>query len=443
MQRRSILAAAPIFAALTLSVFAPAAFAQSGAPPLPLAQPREVGFDPERLARIRPAIEREVTEGRLPGAVVMVARRGRIVFSDAIGFRDKPANAAMAVDNIFRIYSMTKPFTSVAAMILVEEGRLQLTDPVGRYLPGFDRLQVATPTANIALGRLTYSNVPQQRQMTVQDLLRHTSGLTYPETTGVQPLREALVQRGFATNGGADYDARAMSPTDFVARLAQVPLMHQPGTTFEYSLSTDVLGRVVEAVSGQGLEVFLEERLFRPLGMRDTAFALRDGQAPRLAAHLGGDWARNNAPVAMLDVSRPPGNASGGAGAISTASDYLRFIQMMANGGQLDGVRILSPATVRLMTSDHLTGMAQPAPPGALGTPGFGFGLGFAVRLADGVAGVPGNAGQYMWAGYGGTYFWVDPRAELVGVFMSQAPSAERAMHRRLIQTLVYSAMTD
>lgn len=442
MHRRALLAAAPLLAALAL----PPSDAQAQEPqrpPLPVAQAREAGFDPDRLGRIRPAIEREVAENRLPGAVVMVARRGRLAHWDAIGFRDKAANAPMALDSVFRIYSMTKPFTSVAAMMLVEEGRLQLTDPVGRHLPGFDRLQVATPTANLALGRLTYQTQPQQRPMTVQDLLRHTSGLTYPETTGVQPVREALIQRGFLTVGGAEYDSRAMSPAEFVQRLAQVPLMHQPGTTYEYSLSTDVLGRVVEAVSGQRLEAFLEERLFRPLGMRDTGFALRDGQAPRLAAHLGTDWARDNAPVAMIDVTRPPGNASGGAGAISTAADYLRFLQMLANGGVLDGQRILSPATVRLMTSDHLTGLNVPAPPSALGTPGYGFGLGFAVRLADGVAGVPGNAGQYMWAGYGGTYFWVDPKAELVGVFMSQAPSVERPMHRRLIQTLVYAALVD
>ena len=279
----------------------------------------------------------------------MVARRGRLAYAEAIGFRDKAANAPMAADAVFRIYSMTKPMTSVAAMMLVEEGRLQLTDPVGRHLPGFDRLQVAQPVVNPALSRVTYTMVPQARQMTVQDLLRHTSGLTYPETTGNQTLRQALIERGFHTAGGPEYDARAMTPEEFVQRLAQVPLMHQPGTTYEYSLSTDVLGRVVEKVSGQRLEAFLEERLFRPLRMGDIGFALKDGQAGRLAAHLGTDWARNNAPVTMIDVSRPLGNASGGAGAVSTATDYLRFAQMLANGGQLDGARILAPATVRLM----------------------------------------------------------------------------------------------
>lgn len=427
--------------ALPIAAVMAAAPLPSVAQPLRTAEPEEVGFSAERLNRIRPAFEAEVAAGRLPGAVVMVARRGRLAYAEALGFRDKAADAPMSMDAVFRIYSMTKPMTSVAAMMLVEEGRLHLTDPVGRYLPGFDRLQVAQPVVNPTLSRVSHTMVPQAKQMTVQDLLRHTSGLTYPETTANQTLRQTLIERGFHTAGGPEYDARALSPDEFVGRLAQAPLMHQPGTTYEYSLSTDVLGRVVEKVSGQRLEAFLEERLFRPLRMADTGFALKEGQAGRLAAHLGTDWARGNAPVAMLDVSRPPGNASGGAGAVSTAADYLRFAQMLANGGQLDGVRILAPATVRLMTADHLAGLNVPEPPGALGTPGYGFGLGFAVRLADGVAGVPGNAGQYMWAGYGGTYFWVDPKAELAAVYMTAAPSVGRAAYRRLFMQLAYGAV--
>jgi CubicO group peptidase (beta-lactamase class C family) len=405
MLRRALFAL-PLAAAMAAAT--PPALAQ----PLRTAEPEEVGFSAERLKRIRPAFEAEVAAGRLPGGVVMVARRGRLAYAEALGFRDQAAGAPMSMDAVFRIYSMTKPMTSVAAMMLVEEGRMHLTDPVGRYLPGFDRLQVAQPVVNPTLSRVSHTMVPQARQMTVQDLLRHTSGLTYPETTGNQTVRQTLIERGFHTAGGPEYDARALSPDEFVQRLAQAPLMHQPGTTYEYSLSTDVLGRVVEKVSGQRLEAFLEERLFRPLRMGDTGFALKDGQAGRLAAHLGTDWARNNAPVTMIDVSRPLGNASGGAGAVSTATDYLRFAQMLANGGQLDGARILAPATVRLMTSDHLAGLNVPEPPGALGTPGYGFGLGFAVRLEDGVAGVPGYGGQYMWAGYGGTYFSVDPKLE-------------------------------
>lgn len=437
MNRRAILALPPLIAAAAL--LAPVALAQ----PLPSARPEEVGFSSQRLQNIRPAIEAEIAANRIPGAVVMLARRGRLAYAEAFGAQDRAENIPMRVDSIFRIYSMTKALASVGAMILFEEGKLQLVDPVGRFLPGFDRLQVAQPVANPTLARMTYLMVPQARPMTVQDLLRHTSGLTYAETTANQAVRAALVERGFYAPGGNEYDARAMTPQEFVQRLAQVPLMHQPGTTYEYSLSTDVLGRVIEAVSGQRLEEFLEARLFRPLRMTDTGFALREGQARRLAAHLGVDHARGNAPVGMLDVSRPPGNASGGAGGISTAGDYMRFLQMLANGGELDGARILSPATVRLMTSDHLAGLNVPEPPGALGTPGYGFGLGFAVRLQDGVAGVPGQAGQYLWAGYGGTYFWVDPKAELVGVFMSAAPSIARAAHRRLIMQLAYAALVE
>jgi CubicO group peptidase (beta-lactamase class C family) len=233
------------------------------------------------------------------------------------------------------------------------------------------------------------------------------------------------------------------SPEEFTRRAAEAPLVHQPGTAFEYGISTDVLGRVVEAVSGKTLDAFLEERLFRPLRMADSRFWLGPDRIGRLAHHLGVDPAAGNRPIGLFDPSKPPGNASGGGGGLGTAADYIRFAQMLANGGALDGVRILSPETVRLMTADHMVGMAQPAPVGVLGTPGYGFGLGFAVRLQDGVAGVHGNAGQYMWSGYGGTHFWVDPKAELVGVYMTAAPSAERAAYRRLIQQLVHSAIVE
>jgi CubicO group peptidase (beta-lactamase class C family) len=441
LNRRALVALPSLLAAAAIAV--PLAGPLALAQPLPMAPPEEAGLSSERLKNIRPAIEAEIAANRIPGAVVMIARRGKLAYAEAFGHQDRAENLPMALDSVFRIYSMTKPLASVAAMMLFEEGKLQLVDPVGRFLPGFDRLQVAQAVANPTLARMTYTLVPQARPMTVHDLLRHTSGLTYAETTSNQAVRQALIERGFYAPGGNEYDARALSPQEFVQRLAQVPLMHQPGTTYEYSLSVDVLGRVVEAASGQRLEEFLEARLFRPLRMNETGFVLKEGQGRRLAAHLGVDHARGNQPVGMLDVTRPPGNASGGAGGVSTAGDYMRFLQMMANGGELDGVRILSPATVRLMTSDHLAGLNVPEPPSALGTPGYGFGLGFAVRLADGVAGVPGQAGQYMWAGYGGTYFWVDPKAELTAVFMSAAPSIARAAHRRLVMQLAYAAVMD
>lgn len=437
MHRRALLLAVPLLAAATAI---PLVHAQ----PLPTAKPEEVGLDPARLAAIGRMLAAEVDANRLPGAVVMVARKGRLAYAEAVGFRDKQAGARMEADAVFRIYSMTKPLVSVAAMILVEEGRIQLTDPVSRWLPGFDRLTVAEPRLDPLTAALSYVQVPQARQMTVQDLLRHTSGLAYGEITQNAAVKAAY-ERGGLYRAAHPYDARQLTPEAFVQALAAAPLAKHPGTTWEYSLSSDTLGRVVEAASGMRLERFLEERLFRPLRMADTGFAAEGARAPRLAQGLGVDPALNNAPVGLIDVAAPPANASGGAGAVSTAADYLRFTQMLANGGALDGVRILSPATVRLMTSDHLDGrIAQPVTPGELllGTRGFGFGLGFAVRLADGVAAVPGRQGQFMWAGYGGTYFWADPAEELAVVYMSAAPSVGRAAYRRLMMQMVYAAIT-
>lgn len=437
MHRRALLLAVPLLAAATAI---PLVHAQ----PLPTAKPEEVGLDPGRLAAIGRMLAAEVDAGRLPGAVVMVARKGRLAYAEAVGFRDKQSAARMEPDAVFRIYSMTKPLVSVAAMILVEEGRIQLTDPVSRWLPGFDRLTVAEPRLDPLTAALSYVQVPQARQMTVQDLLRHTSGLAYGEITQNAAVKAAY-ERGGLYRAAHPYDARQLTPEAFVQALAAAPLAKHPGTTWEYSLSSDTLGRVVEAASGMRLERFLEERLFRPLRMADTGFAAEGAQAGRLAQGLGVDPALNNAPVGLIDVSAPPANASGGAGAVSTAADYLRFTQMLANGGALDGVRILSPATVRLMTSDHLDArIAQPVTPGELllGTRGYGFGLGFAVRLADGVAAVPGRQGQFMWAGYGGTYFWADPAEELAVVYMSAAPSIGRAAYRRLMMQMVYAAIT-
>ena len=433
MQRRHLLAVPSILA--VQSALGPFARAQA-ASPLPLAAPADVGLNADRLARIGEAFEAEIAAGRLPGAVIMLARRGKLAYAQALGFRDRASNARMTADDIFRIYSMTKPLVSVAAMILVEEGRIGLADPVGRFLPGMDRLQVSVARDG------GFAMAPTTRPMQVYDLLRHTSGLAYAELTQNTPVKEAYVRARLWTQG-RDFDSRTPTPEEFVRELAQAPLARQPGTTWEYSLSSDTLGRVVEAASGQRLEAFLEARLFRPLRMASSGFALATGGAARLAMHSGVDAALNNQPVTMIDVSQPPGNASGGAGGVSTAADYLRFAQMLAQGGELDGVRILSPATVRLMTSNHIAGLEQPLSPGMLllGSPGFGFGLGFGVRLADGGALVPGRQGQFTWAGYGGTYFWVDPGSELVAVVMTAAPSVGRAGVRRLLMQLTYAAL--
>jgi CubicO group peptidase (beta-lactamase class C family) len=432
---------AAIFGFVTLAVSV--SWAQ---PALPLAgaRPEQVGMSAQKLARVSEVLKQEIDQGKLPGAVVMVARKGRVVYADALGFQDKASSKPMTRDTIFRIYSMTKPIASVAAMMLVEEGKIQLTDPVGKFLPGFDKMTVSVPSIDPVSSRVTYNMVPAAKPMTVQDLLRHTSGLAYGEITQNAPVKEAYAKAG-VFKPTLDYDSRDLTSAEQSERLAKVPLAQQPGTIWEYSLSVDVLGRVVEAASGTPLERFLEARVFKPLKMVDTGFHVPSEKMGRLAQALPVDPASGQ-PNKLIDVSTPPKNASGGAGAVSTASDYLRFCQAMLNGGQLEGARILSRTTVQLMTSDHLgTRINTPVTPGELllGTPGYTFGLGFAVRQGNGVAGVPGSAGEFMWAGYAGTYFWADPYEEICAVYMTQAPSPIRAYYRKLFKQLVYQAVSD
>ncbi|MBY0296590.1 MAG: beta-lactamase family protein [Methylobacterium sp.] len=415
----------------------------AGAEVMQRAKPEEAGLSSERLARIAPAFEAEIREGRIPGAVVMVARRGRLVYAQAFGAQDKAAGKPMTTDAIFRAYSMTKAMTSVGAMMLVEEGRIQLTDPVAKYLPEFKTLQVSVPKAD-GMGQASFGTVPADRAPTIQDLLRHTAGLAYGEITGNAPVKGAYAQAGLYTPG-ADYAAIELDSEAFTKRIAGAPLAHQPGTTWEYSLATDVLGRVIEKVSGQRLSAFLDARLFRPLGMSDTGFSLPAEKMGRLAQAFPTDPATGN-PNRVIDVSAPPKNDSGGAGAVTTAADYLRFCQMLLNGGEIDGTRLLSRTTVALMTADHLPpAIRQTVQPGEqlLGVQGYTFGLGFAVRREQGLAGVHGSAGEYTWAGYAGTYFWVDPKEQLVGILMTQAPGPSRPYYRRLVRGLVYQAIAD
>ena len=411
------------------------------AQPLPLAKPEEVGMSSQKLAKIGQALKKEVEDGSFRGAVVMVARKGKLVYQDAVGMQTP--SAKMTTDSMFRIYSMTKPLVSVAAMMLVEDGTIQLTDPVSKYLPGFDKLQVSVPQKNDA-GQTTYTLVPQERQMTVQDLLRHTSGLAYGEITQNAPVKEGYEKIGVYSKA-MDFDSRNLAPADQVAKMAGVPLAFQPGTIWHYSLSSDMLGRVVEKASGKRLGDFLQERLFGPLKMRDTAFWVPAPKTPRLAEPLEKDRFAGRA-FPLVDVAAQPMNDSGGAGAVSTASDYLRFSQMLMNGGRLDGARVMSRTTIKLMTSDHLgSHIIQNPQPGELllGTKGYSFGLGFAVRTGDGVAGVPGSQGEFMWAGYAGTYFWVDPKEQLTAVLMTQAASPQRAYFRKMVKQLAYQAITD
>jgi CubicO group peptidase (beta-lactamase class C family) len=398
---------------------------------LPPGAPEEVGLSKERLARIGQMLNGQIEMCSFPGAVALIARKGRVAYFEAVGQLDPKTGSPMSKDAIFRLYSMTKPFTSVAAMILVEEGRLRLTDPVGTYLPKLLKLDVAQQGTD-SNGKATYTVVPSERPVTVYDLMRHTSGLVYGGFTRNEYVKDLYAKENVGWSG--------VTPAEQLEALAKVPLARQPGTMWEYSLSTDVVGRVVESVSGMSLGRFLDERLFRPLGMKDTTFLVPPDKVKRLAQPLAVDRATGK-PITLHDVTVAPKNDAGGAGAAGTAMDYARFLQMLANGGYLDSKWILAGTTVRLMTADHL-GDIKPAIP--LLAPGYGFGLGFAIRRADGLNGVAGSAGEYNWGGAGGTMFWVDPREQLVAVLMTQAqPGPWQREFRELFRQLVYQAIVD
>ena len=433
-------------AALSGALFVAASSARSQVTlSLEPAPPEQVGVSKEKLGRIHDVLQEHIADGKLAGTVVMVARKGKLIYVDAAGFQDKDEGKPMAPDAIFRIYSMTKPLVSVAAMMLVEDGKIELTDPVSKFFPAFKGQQVSVARTDGEFARTTYATVPAEREIIVQDLLRHTAGLAYGEITLNTPVRDAYTKAGLYLPGVRDYDARDLTPAEEVERLAKAPLAHQPGTIWDYSLAVDLLGRVVEAASGKRLSDFLAQRLFEPLKMQDSGFSVPAAKTGRLAQPLAVDFASGQ-PIKLIDVSKQPNNDSGGAGGVSTAADYLRFAQMLLNGGQLDGARVLSRTTIALMTSDHLgSRIAVPVAPSELllGTPGYTFGLGFAVRQGAGIAGVPGSAGEFMWAGYAGTYFWVDPKEELVAVFMSQAPGPARAYYRKLVKQLVYAAIVN
>ena len=394
---------------------------------LPMAdRPEDIGLSPERLERIKSTLRHDVERRLIPGAVMLIARGGRIGFAEAFGWRDREAQAPMTDDAIFRVASMTKPVTSVAAMILAEEGSLQVSAPVAEYLPEFKERTVGV------------ERVRARRTMTVQDLMRHTSGLTYA-AFGDSPVQ--MVWRD------ADLMNESQTNADLIGKLADLPLMFEPGTTWEYSMSTDVLGRVVEVVSGQNLADFFAARITGPLGMSDTAFEATGERATRLAEPQTD--AATGARPPMRNVARPHRWASGGGGLVSTAADYLRFCQLLLNRGELDGTRILAPKTVAHMASNHLPpdiGYGETARPrfGALAPVpemGYGFGLGFAVRTAPGMSPVPGSVGEYFWGGVTGTYFWIDPAEDLIAVFLSQAPD-RRLYYRYLSRQLVYAAIT-
>jgi len=388
------------------------------------AAPESLGFSRAGLNRLSAALGEQIDKQRLPGVVALVVRRGKLAYFEALGQRDPVSGDAMRPDSIFRIYSMTKPVVSVAAMMLFDEGRLFLSDPVAKYLPEFKSTPVGVVREDGVI-----DHVPPARAMTVQDLLRHTSGLTY------EILAEAPIRKLYAR---AKIYRRDWTNEDFSKALAALPLMYQPGTVWDYSRATDVLGRLVEVVSGQPLRDFFQSRIFEPLGMVDTGFHVPAEQLHRLAEPFAKD-PDSGAEVKVLDVREPVAMDMGGGGLVSTAADYARFCQMLINGGQLDGHRLLSRKTVELMTSDHLGGLPSMS---ELLPPGHGFGLGFAVRLQTGIAPVAGSEGMYFWGGMAGTTFFIDPKEELYAVLMVQAPG-QRDEVRALFRNLVYAAIGD
>ena len=398
---------------------------------LPRTTPERVDLSSQRLDMITETLKADVAANKIPGAVLLVARRGKVAYFESVGKLDASAPAPMSKDAIFRIYSMSKPITTVAAMMLVEDGKLKLEDPISLYLPEFAKMTVGVEKPD-ASGAPTLEVVPARRAITVHDLMRHTSGITYGF------FGPGLVKKAYID---ANINAGDPDNNEFSQRIAKLPLAYQPGTTWDYSYSTDILGRVVEVVSGKSLFAFEKERLLDPLGMADTSFYVTDVERQkRLAEPLAND--RNFGVGA--DISDPRivrKLESGGGGMVSTASDYAQFLQMLLNGGTLDGKRYLGPRTLRLMTSDHANAGAGVVP-GPLYLPGagYGFGLGFAVRRATGEAAYPSEAGEYYWGGAGGTYMWVDPKSEMFVIFMMQSPK-HRTHYRSLIRNMVYAAV--
>jgi CubicO group peptidase (beta-lactamase class C family) len=391
-------------------------------PPLPQAKPESIGLSPSRLQKLSDAFKREVDKGTLPGATVMVARKGQIGWFDAIG-RQSPADSRpMAHDTIFRIFSMTKPIVSVGIMMLVEDGQLLLAEPVAKFIPEFAKQKVGVENH----GKLELVDV--ERPMTVQDLLRHTSGITYDHTGNglVQQLyRESRLR------------SRKITNAEHAAMVAELPLVCQPGAEWNYSRSTDILGRIIEVVSGKTLGAYLTERILAPLQMAETAFSTGEENATRLAEAFPTDpWSGED--VKLFNMLEKPAMESGGGGLVSTTMDYARFCQMLLNKGSLDGERIIGRKTLELMASDHLS--PQVKIKGDLVPPGHGFGLGFAVRRQAGIAPFLGSACQFFWSGMAGTFFWIDPQEDLFAVFMMQGPG-QRQYTRTLVRDLVYAAV--
>lgn len=395
---------------------------------LPAVPPEQAGFSKDRLERINVVMKEHVSAGRLAGASGLIARNGKVVFKDSWG--------EMKPDSIVRMYSMTKGVTGVAAMILYEEGKFSLTDPVSKYLPEFTNVRVAKESTD-ASGKTIRYTVPADRPITIRDLFRHTSGLNY---TGPHDDNGEVAYRKIGMEGF--YPMVTFDLAEGMRRLASVPLNDQPGTTFRYGYSIDVLGRLVEVLSGMTLDQFLEQRIFRPLGMNDTAFFVPQEKWNRLAVlyapkPLGG-VERSTSPY-QESFKKKPSLRVGGAGLTSTLDDYARFYQMLLIDGQLDGIRILGRKSVELMRSDHLGSLARV---GGLLAEGEGFGLTSAVNMGPGKSAEIGSEGTYRWGGAAGTTFWIDPKERLLGIFLIQVLPPNNPVGAQF-QRLTYQALVD
>ncbi|MFZ1969975.1 MAG: serine hydrolase domain-containing protein [Bradyrhizobium sp.] len=391
-------------------------------PPLPEAKPESLGLSPSRLQRMSDVFRREIDKGTMPGATIMVARGGQIGWFDTMGKQAPAASAPMARDSIFRIFSMTKPIVSVGIMTLLEEGHFLLDDPIAKFIPEFADQKVGVENN----GQLDL--VPLKRPITIQDLLRHTSGITY-EHTG-----NGLVQKLYQQSR---VRSRKINNAEHAALVASMPLICQPGSEWNYSRSTDILGRLIEIVSGKSLGAFLNQRILAPLQMTETAFHAGDENAHRLAEPFAADpW--NGDKVQLFSMLEKPVIESGGGGLVSTTMDYARFAQMLLNGGTLDGEKIVGRKTLEWMASDHLDASVKIQ--GTLTQPAHSFGLGFGIRTEEGIAPFSGSVGQFFWSGMGGTFFWIDPKEDLFAIFMSQAPG-QRVYTRTLVRNLVYAAL--
>jgi CubicO group peptidase (beta-lactamase class C family) len=425
----------PAIAALLASSLLAIPLASGDDPPI--ATPEKVGISGYRLAAIDEFVNRHLEANHFAGAVTLVSRRGKLVQYKAYGLQDVEFGVPMSKDSMFRIYSMTKPITSVAVMMLFEEGRFLLDDPVSRYLPEFKELEVAVDEVDETTGETALTTVAPQREVSIRDLLRHTSGLTYG-VWGTSAVDKMYLDRKILSG-----DATLQN---MVEKLAEIPLKHQPGSVWEYSVSTDVLGRLVEVISGTPFDRFLDARIFTPLGMEDTGFFVPAEKVHRLTTVYTPNY--DNTAISRYessrtrDYSRAPTFFSGGGGLVSTASDYFRFAQMLLNRGELDGVRILGPETIELMTCNHLDPAWGRGDLDWYGI-GLGFGLGFWVAPDRGVTGLAVSEGSFGWGGMAQTTFWVDPREELVGIFLIQILPESPLPYRELFKPVVYQAIVD